>query len=74
MQKDDLRRQKDERATYHHRDQGHAGDHRVDRHDVAHRLAQIAVDSPPEPHRSDDRAKIVVEQDHGGGFACDLGA
>jgi hypothetical protein len=55
------------------RDQGEAGDRHMDGENVGHRLAQIVVDPPPEAHGSNDRCKIVIEQDQRGGFAGDVG-
>jgi hypothetical protein len=49
--------------TEQQRDQREASNRHVYGEDISHRLAQIVVDPPSEPHRADDRGEIVIEQD-----------
>ena len=52
----------------------HAGDRHVDREEVAHRVADVLVDAPAEPHRADDRLEVVLEQHQRGRLARHVGA
>ena len=63
-----------QRPAEHERQERHAGRRHVHRDDVAHRVADVVVDAPPQPHGVDDRAEVVLEQHEMRGLARDVGA